>query len=319
MGTPRGPKLRCEQVKERTYVLMTAAHNEDAYIEKTIQSVLSQTLLPQRWVIVSDNSSDRTDDIVASYAKRHSFVRLLRVNRTPGHSFHSKVLALHRGAKLLEGASYEYIGNIDADISVDSTYFEELMAHFEQNSALGLTGGFVYEKTNGQFRSRRTNRARDVAHAAQLVRRECYEAIGGYAVLKYGGEDWHAEVSARMKGWVVEAIPKLHIYHHRHTGDGNQLLKDRFRLGRLDYSFGSDPSFEIVKCLLRWREKPCLLAALTRLAGFAWGYLTGQPRAVSEEFAAFLRKEQRSRMLSQLSCIGSTRSAATPWKNAGGL
>jgi glycosyltransferase involved in cell wall biosynthesis len=288
------------------YVLMTAAYNEEAFIEGTIHSVLAQTLLPRRWVIVSDNSNDRTDEIVERYARQHDFIRFLRITRAPGHSFGAKVIALQTGSKLLEGAEYDFIGNLDADISLDSTYFEELIDCFRQNSQLGLVGGFVYEETGGEYRSRRINDVRNVAHAAQLVRRACYEAIGGYTVLKYGGEDWYAQTRARMMGWHVESVPRLKIFHHRHTGTSSTWIKSALRQGRLDYSFGSDPAVEVMKCLRRLREKPYVAVALTRLAGFLWLYVCGEPRAVPEEFVSYLRQEQRER-LSALLNLGRAR------------
>jgi poly-beta-1,6-N-acetyl-D-glucosamine synthase len=282
------------------YVLMTAAYNEEAHIEETIQSVLSQTMRPERWVIVSDNSADRTDEIVQSYANRYDFIRFLRASKIAGHSFHSfhsKVTALHKGASLLEGAAYDFIGNIDADLSIEPFYFEQLLNQFQQDPRLGLAGGFVYEDDGHGFSSHWSNSASDVGHAAQLVRRECYEALGGYAVLKYGGEDWYAQTCARMKGWRVKAIPDLKIFHRRRTGAGNHPLKNAFRLGKMDYSFGSDPMFEVIKCLRRFREKPYVIASMIRLAGFAWPYLVREDRAVPEEFKAFLREQQRSRVL----------------------
>lgn len=278
------------------YVLMTAAYNEEAHIEKTLQSVISQTVRPERWVIVSDDSVDRTDEIVQSYAARYDFIRFLRVTKTAGHSFHSKVAALHQGARLLEGAAYDFVGNIDGDLSLEPFYFERLLSRFQQNAGLGLTGGFVYEDDGQGFQSRWSNSAHDVGHAAQLVRRECYEAIGGYALLKYGGEDWYAQTCARMKGWRVEAIPELKIFHHRHTGTSSHPIRNAFRSGRLDYSFGSDPVFEVLKCLRRFREVPYFLAALTRLAGFIWPYVCREAPSVPADFMAFLREEQRSRV-----------------------
>jgi biofilm PGA synthesis N-glycosyltransferase PgaC len=283
-----------------TYVLMTAAHNEEAFIERTIRSVLSQTLLPQRWVIVSDNSHDRTDEIVESYARQHAFMRLLRVVRAPGRSFSSKVIALHKGSKLLEGVEYEFIGNIDADLSLEPCYFEGLINHFRNYPSVGLTGGFVYEESGGEYRSLRRNDVRDVGHAAQLVRRKCYEAISGYAVLKYGGEDWYAQTKARMLGWQVEALPSLRIYHHRRTGSGSTSIKNAFRLGKQDYSFGSDPIFETGKCLRRVMDWPYLGIAFARLAGFIWSYVVTEPRAVPDEFISFLRQEQKGRISSVL-------------------
>ena len=121
-----------------------------------------------------------------------------RIVRAPGRSFGSKVAALHQAQKLLDGLSYGYIGNLDADVTTDANYYSDLIAHFERTPHLGIAGGLVYEESNGVFEGRRSNRLYSVAHAGQLVRRECYEAIGGYAILQYGGEDWHAQISASI-------------------------------------------------------------------------------------------------------------------------
>jgi glycosyltransferase involved in cell wall biosynthesis len=289
------------------YVLVTAAYNEEDNIEETIQSVVRQTVLPGRWVIVSDGSTDGTDGIIAKYAEKHSFIHFLRVTRRPGRSFGSKVRALRAGNELLQGIEADFIGNLDADVSVEPAYFESLIQQFETRPALGIAGGFVFEETDNQFRSRRSNRSYSVAHAAQIVRRECYEAIGGYAVLEYGGEDWHAQISARMKGWEAEAFPELKIYHHRHTGEADNLLRHKFRQGRMDYSFGSDIVFEILKCLDRAAEKPFLLGMVARLAGYFWSAICRDPRPVSKEFVAYLRREQKEKILSFLK--GSFRTA----------
>jgi len=280
------------------YVLMTAAYNEEENIARTIESVLAQTRLPERWAIASDGSSDATDEIVQGYAKQHDFIRFSRMSRAPSRSFGAKVIALQSASKLLEGASFDFIGNLDADITLEPTYFESLLVRFDRNPKLGVAGGFVHEKTSGKFQSRRSNRVYSVAHAAQLVRRECYEEIGGYAVLEYGGEDWHAQTSARMNGWAAEAFPELHILHHRRTGEADNLVRYRFRQGRADYSFGSDPVFETLKCLERIPERPVLIGGLARLAGFGWAWACRDRKPVSGEFIAFLRKEQRGKLKS---------------------
>jgi biofilm PGA synthesis N-glycosyltransferase PgaC len=293
------------QTRNDRYVLVTAAYNEEAFIEMTIQSVLNQSVQPLRWVIVSDGSSDRTDEIIRPYSDRHNFIRFLRVTRPPGRSFGSKVRALRAGNELLEGTNADYVGNLDADVSLGSSYFEDLMARFEKRPRLGLAGGFVCEEKEGKFVSRRSNRVYSVAHAAQLVRKECYSAIGGYAPLEYGGEDWHAQTCARINGWEVEAFPELKIFHHRHTGEGENLSRHKFRQGRMDYSLGSNPLFEVLKCLERVPERPFLVGSLARLAGFCWSYLCRNERPVSAEFIAFLRSEQRQKVLSLFSGLRS--------------
>lgn len=280
------------------YVLMTAAYNEEENIGRTIEALLAQTRLPERWAIISDGSVDATDEIVQSYAKQHDLIRFLRMTRSPGRSFGAKVLALRSASKLFDGISFEFIGNLDADITLEPTYFEDLLDRFHRNPRLGLAGGFIHENVAGEFKSRRSNRTYSVAHAAQLVRRECYEEFGGYAVLEFGGEDWHAETSARMNGWEAEAFPDLPVFHHRRTGEADNLVRHKFRQGRADYSFGSDPVFETLKCLERIPERPILIGGLARLAGFGWAWARGDRKPVSREFIAFLRKEQREKLRS---------------------
>jgi glycosyltransferase involved in cell wall biosynthesis len=296
----REQRAELPRQSSRSYVLMTAAHNEEALIERAIKSVLAQTILPKRWVIVSDGSTDKTNEIVESYEKQHDFIRFVKLTRESGHSYGSKGLALLEGCKLLEGALFEFIGNIDADIAVEPHFFETLMKHFERDARLGIAAGFMYEEQDGEFRNRASNRIDSVTHAAQLVRRECYEAIGGYGVFKYGGEDWYAQQCAKMKGWRAEAFPVLKLFHARHTGAATNLLRHRLRLGRLDYSFGSDPVFEFLKCALRLTEKPWLVGAVARFLGFSWSAIIREKRPVSKEFVDFLRKEQRAKMLSRI-------------------
>jgi len=289
-----------QPVERYKYVLMTAAYNEEANIERTIESVLSQTLLPKRWAIVSDGSTDATDEIVQRHATKHDIIRFLRVTRAPGRSFRSKVVALRTGSHLLEDIPFDFIGNLDADVSVGTSYFEDLIARFERRPTLGLAGGFVCEQMHGEYRSRRSNRIYSITHAAQLVRRQCYESIGGYAVLEYGGEDWHAQTSARMRGWEVEAFSELKIFHHRNTGEGDNLLRHKFRQGRMDYSLGSGTLFELLKCVERLPEKPFFLGSIVRLAGFFRSCVCRDGRSVSDEFISVLRGEQKQRVLSLL-------------------
>jgi len=293
-----------QQPAPKPYVLMTSAYNEEAYIQKTIHSVLAQTQLPGRWVIVSDGSVDRTDEIVKSYARKHEFIRFLRNERSPGRSFRSKVIALQSASKLLESVEFEFIGNLDADVSVGPSYFEDLLACFNLDPKLGLAAGFVCEKKGEYYESRTINRIHSVAHAAQLVRRECYEAIGGYAALEHGSEDWHAQVSARMSGWKARAFPELQILHHRPTGSADHLLRSRFREGRSDYDFGSDPFFEALKCFQRLPESPFIIGGIARFAGFTWSYVRRAERPVRPEVVAFVRSEQRQRLLSVFKSFG---------------
>jgi glycosyl transferase family 2 len=280
------------------YVLLTAAHNEEAHIEGTLQSVLMQRVLPMRWVIVSDNSSDHTDEIIREYARKHDFIELVRVTRPPGYSFAAKNLALREGYKRLQDVEYKFIGVVDADILLEPSYFQELLRRMEEDRSLGIAAGFVYEEVDGRFQSRNYNRIDSVAHAGQLVRRDCYEAIGGYAILRFGGEDTHATISARMNGWQARSLPDLKIYHQRHAATAGGELHGLFRQGQMDYHLGYDALFEFAKCISRMIHQPFFVGGFVRMCGFAWPYIRRDKREVSQDFVEFVRKEQRKRMSS---------------------
>ena len=281
----------------RRYVLVTAAYNEEALIERLIISVGSQVLLPLKWIIVSDGSTDRTDEIVRDYAGRSQYIQLFRITKDHPRNFAAQASAINAGLDQLKNYDYDYIGNLDADVSFESTYFERLIVHFENDGQLGLAGGSICEECRGEFRPRKSNRSYSVANAVQLFRRECLETLGGrYFILQYGGHDWQAEVTARMKGWHVQTFSELKVFHHRPTGAGTGLWRHSFRQGLMDYSMGVHPLFEIAKLLARVLRQPYVPAPLFRLIAFLYAYCRGETRPVSKEFMAFMRKEQFERL-----------------------
>ncbi len=281
----------------KNYALVTAAYNEEAFIEKPLWSVVSQTVLPLKWIIVSDGSADRTDEIVQAYAEKYRFIQLHRIKEEHPRNFAAQVNAINAGFALLKNLDYDFIGNLDADISLECSYFACLLEKFEKDPGLGLGGGYIYEGRNGEFRCRRLNSATSVPHAIQLFRRECLEALGGgYTPLPYGGPDWHAEVSLRMRGWRVQCFPELKVFHHRPTGSAGGLLSNWYRMGLMDYSIGTHPLFELFRLGRRLLAKPVVIGALVRLVGFGWAYCTGKQRCVSGEFIKFLRREEVERV-----------------------
>jgi biofilm PGA synthesis N-glycosyltransferase PgaC len=281
----------------KKYVLVTAAYNEEAYIGRTIESIVGQTLLPQRWVIVSDGSTDRTDDIVQKHAAKYPFIRFVRIQEKHTRNFGAQVMAINRGFEQLRDVDYDFIANVDSDLSFEPTYYSRLLQKFDEDPKLGLAGGFIFEEDHdGIFRSRLLNSEHSVGHAVQMLRRECYEAIGGWIAMPYGGQDWHALVTAQMLGWRIKAFPELPVFHHRPTGTGDRRVRNLFREGCMDYSVGSYPPFEIMKIVRRMRFKPYVVGSLIRLSGFVWGYCRSEVRLVSPEFIQFLRGQQKRAM-----------------------
>ena len=286
-----------------TYVLITSARNEDKFIPKTLHSVVSQLHLPLKWVIVSDGSTDNTDNIVEHYAKKHSFIKLVKRRGDAHRNFRSQVDAINCGYESLTGLDYEYIGNLDADVSFSPTYYTILLERLAKRPHLGLAGGCIYEESEGTFIPRRGNSTSSVPHAVQLFRRSCFEKIGGYIPLKYGGPDWHAEVTARMYFWQVQSFTDLPVYHHKPTLTSEGILKGGFRQGKMDYSLGSSPLFEFFKCCARVCHRPYGLYAASRLLGFFSVYFSSEKIAVTYDFKKFLRHEQHDKIKAYFSTL----------------
>ncbi len=278
------------------YVLITAARNESRFIEATIKSIVAQTRLPDRWVIVSDGSTDGTDDIVRQYASRYSFITLVRMEDEKGRNFASQAYAMNRGISSLDGFPYDYIGCLDADITLEPDYYKKLIRIFERDENLGIAGGIIYEWNGKSFAYRTHNTRRSVPGAIQMFRRKCFACIGTFTPLRNGGLDTVAEIKARMNGFRVEAYPAVRVYHHRRTGGGGKILQWAFRSGLMDYEIGYHPIYELLMCARRISYSPVLLIAAIRIVGFFWAYLRGMRRLVPQEMIDFLRCEQRGRL-----------------------
>ena len=280
---------------ELSYVLVTPARNEGAHIGKTLQAVCAQTCLPARWVIVSDGSMDDTEKQVAAHAERHAFIVLVTTSGDGHRGVAAKVAAIRRGTELLTGP-YDFWGNLDADISFEPNYFETLLGRFAGNPRLGIGGGIVHELIGERFHPQRVS-LESVAGAVQLFRRQCYEDVGGYLPVEFGGEDAAAEFVARSKGWEVETFPDLRVLHHRRVGLGTgPFMSCKFRQGRMDRVLGYHPLFEFFRCCYRSIERPYVVGGALRFLGYVWSALRGDRTVLPPDVVAHLRGEQMKRL-----------------------
>ncbi|HPQ42804.1 MAG TPA: glycosyltransferase family 2 protein [Syntrophales bacterium] len=280
-----------------SYILITPARNEEAYIEKTIQSVISQTILPKRWIIVSDGSTDRTDEIVKHYESQNGWIELIRMPEHGDRHFAAKVHAFNAGYNKVRKLTYEVIGNLDADLSFESDYMEYLLTKFIEFPELGVAGTpFVEDKSDG-YDYNFTN-IEHVSGACQLFRRECFEEIGGYKPIKSGGIDWVAVTTARMKGWKTKTFTEKKIMHYRQIGTGkNNVLMARLKLGEKDYCLGNHPVWEVARSAYQMAtDKPPILAGLFILLGYIFALVKKTERPISEDLIEFCRTEQMQRL-----------------------
>ena len=278
-----------------SYVLVTPARNEVAFIEQTIKSVVGQRILPKRWVIVSDGSTDGTDEIVQRYAQTYDWIELVRMPERRERHFAGKVSAFNAGFERLADVEYDLVGNLDADITFDQDYFSFLLGKFAELPKLGV-GGTPFREGVRQYDFRYTS-INHVSGACQLFRRECFQQIGGYRPTPIGGIDLVAVITARMNGWQTQSFIEKTSFHHRTMGTGmHKGLKVHFKGGRGDYMLGGHPVWEIFRTFYQIMKKPYVIGGALRLIGFYWAMLSGEPKCVSDEFVAFRRGEQMERM-----------------------
>ncbi len=277
------------------YALITPARNEANFIEQTIHSVVTQTATPVRWVIVSDASTDGTDEIVKRYTAAHAWLRLVRMPEHRDRHFAAKVAAFQAGQAALGDLEYDIIGNLDADITFAPDYFSFLLEQFAKNPALGVAGTPFME--NGRTYDFRYASTEHVSGACQLFRRACFEQIGGYVPIRGGAIDWVAVTTARMKGWQTRTFLEKACQHHRPIGTGNSgALASQFKQGRKDYSVGGHPLWEVLRSLYRMGCRPHVVAGFALLAGYIWGAATRAKAPISAELRAFHRAEQMARL-----------------------
>jgi hypothetical protein len=275
------------------YVLITPAHNEEGFIEKTLDAMITQTVLPERWVIVDDGSIDHTAEIVESYAKRHPWIELVRRQRRPDRNFASKAHAVAAGLERMGSLQFEIVGNLDADVSFGPDYMGFLMRKFAEDPELGVAGTpFTqdgdYDSSKDSFEGENY-----VAGPCQLFRRDCFQDIGGYVPNRAGGVDWIAAMTARMKGWNVRSFSEKRFHHHRTLGTAGQgPLRALFSYGEKDYYLGGSPVWELFRVAYRLTKKPRLTGGCALLLGYCWAALTRTKRAVGPELMRFHRREQ---------------------------
>jgi len=278
-----------------SYALITPARNEEATVEETIRSVTAQTVLPVRWIVVSDGSTDHTDEIVGEYCSRHSWMQLIRRPEHNGRQFAAKVLAFNAGLEALQGIDYDIIGNLDADISFGADYFEFLLDRFAEDPSLGVCGTPFVE--DGLTYDYRFTNIEHVSGACQLFRRDCFEQIGGYIPIEKGGIDWTAVTTARMKGWHTRTFTGRVCHHHRKIGTGGGgSLSAWFRHGRKDYFLGGHPVWQLFRAVYQTKRKPFGIGGFLLLLGYVSGWLSGTARPISSELMKFHRREQMSRL-----------------------
>lgn len=278
------------------YVLLTAAKDEEACLTEVIQAVLRQTVRPLAWFIMDDGSTDRTASIVKQFAAEHPFIHLQSASARAGRCFGSQYKAITAAYELARPLPFDFVAVQDADQApAREDYYHSLLEEFRNHPRLGVASGAVYERPNGVWERRRDN-SKDSVAASAMFRRSCFDQIGGYTPLNYGGSDWLIQLDVKMAGWEIQTRPDLHILHYRLTSSAGGIWRGKFRAGMMDASFGSHPLFELLKCCRRVTSRPFVFGSIVRFCGYIWWRVSGRKPLLAPEKVAFLQQEQKGKL-----------------------
>ncbi len=282
--------------KTSDYIIITPAKNEEKFIELTIKSVINQTVLPLRWIIVDDGSTDKTSEIVKKYLNDYKFIKLIQREQSNERHFGNKVFAIRRGFEEVKDLDYDYYCNLDADVSFESNYFEYLIEQFKKDSKLGVCGGKVYDLIGNDFVPQKYDE-HSVAGPVQFFRKECYESFGGYQPFKGGFIDGHAEISARKNGWITKTFPELMVKHFRPAGTAKgSNFRMRFEGGKFEYRFGYSYLYHILRTLSTITKPKAVIGAIACFLGYLSCLIKFEEKFVDKDFIKFVRNEQKERI-----------------------
>jgi len=285
------------------YVLITPARNEEEFIGPVIESMVSQTVTPVKWVIVNDGSTDKTAEVVSRYLDRYPWIELIHMPLRRDRSFAAKVQAFNAGYERVKELRYDVVGNLDADVSFDPEYCEFLLHKFTEDCSLGVAGT-VFEEEGYSSARQSFEGQTHVAGGCQMFRRQCFEEIGGFIANKAGGVDWIAVTTARMKGWSTRAFREKSFFHHRHLGTAERnQLSALFSYGEKDYYLGGHPAWELFRVLYNVKKRPYVLAGGALGLGYLWAALRRIDRPVSVDLMKFHRREQMQKLAAILKSV----------------
>ena len=279
------------------YYIIIPTYNEEKFIALTLQSLIEQTVLPSKVVVVNDNSTDKTAEIVSAFAKEYPFISMVNKNSDAIHFPGSKVIqAFQKGLESLD-ENYDFIVKADADLIFPSNYFETVIQHFKSDSRIGMAGGFCYIEKNGEWILENLTDKDHIRGALKAYRKETFKEIGGLKPAM--GWDTVDELLCKFYNWNIKTDESLHVKHLKPTG-ASYSKNARYKQGEAFYTLGYGfwiTSIASAKLALR-KKKPLLF--LDYLNGFWKAKRKNASLLVTEEQAKFIRKYRWKKMREKL-------------------
>lgn len=196
-------------MNKETVSIIIPNYNYGMYVSQAIRSALNQTIRPFEVIVVDDGSTDNSTEVIKKYP-----VRLLKQKNQ------GVVEAKNNGFHNSKG---RFVLFLDADDILQPNAIEEYLKKYQKDKSKG----FIYSDMKyfgaeaGKLKAKEFNirqlRKGNYIHNSALIKREAFEAIGGYHQRMVGGyEDWDLYISLVEQGYKGEYVSKPLLNYRRH-------------------------------------------------------------------------------------------------------
>ncbi len=268
------------------FYIVIPGHNEEAFIGGMLKSLVEQTILPKKIVVVNDNSTDATQQIISDFSEKFPFISSVEITTGEHHQPGSKVIhAFYKGIETLD-EDYDIICKFDADLIFPKNYLEKIAEHFQKNPTYGIVGGFCTIEKNGKWVVENLTNKDHIRGALKAYRKKCFQQIGG--LKKSMGWDTVDELLAQYHGWQIKTDESLHVQHLKPTGE-NYSKNSKYKQGEAFYSmrYGLWLTF-IASAKLAFKKKSFHFF-IDSMAGYFKAKKGGTAFIVSDEEGKFIR------------------------------
>lgn len=274
-----------------TYVIITPVKNESEYIRYTLDSIVNQTILPKKWIIVDDGSTDNTMDIIKEYCEKHNWIELLtKDTKEEKRMGGSKVVkAFNYGYSKIDIDSYDFISKIDGDLSLPNNYFEKILCEFKTHPKLGICGGSIINKYSTNILKEEKSNKTHVRGALKTVRKECWKQINGFKELwNWDGLDI---MEAQYHSWETYSID-IPVIHHRPTTSAYDPIEHAYNSGYESYKIGANYLITTGRVVKKLAHRPYIRISLAYLRGYYAAKKKKEKLIISQELASFINAIQ---------------------------
>ncbi|GLB53292.1 glycosyl transferase family 2 [Neptunitalea chrysea] len=280
-------------------LIIIPAYNEEKSLKLSLDSLTHQTVLPKKVIIVNDNSTDTTENIIDEFSRNFAFIQKVTTQEKSEHIPGAKVVqAFYKGLSKAQLNEYDIVCKFDADIIFPENYLEEISAAYKNNKYLGMCSGLCYiESKDGIWVY---EPIADKDHTRGPIKSysvECFNKMNGLRTSI--GWDTVDELLAHYHNFETKTLKDLKVKHLRPTG--NSYNKKAIRMqGEAMYKIRYGIIITVIASLKMALKKRSYSVFYNNIAGYLEHSIKKTPYIVTNEEGVFIRKYRYAGILKKL-------------------